>query len=107
MPAKNPRWAASGPSRSRVMPTATELSITTVEPVLAYVPTVLRALRRKEESIVRSGRSSVGTEMRKCVANIKTDGSLSYRTLRPSVLWRSFCHSSSTLFLDTSNPMTE
>jgi len=81
--------------------------MTTVEPRLAYVPTVFSALRRNDESMVRSGRSSVGTEIRKCVARNKLAGLLSYCTLRPpSLRASSFSCNSRTRFSDTSNPMT-
>ena len=60
--------AMSGPTSSRVIPTATELSTTMVDPGLTYFSTVAMALRRYVVSTFLSSVRIVGTEMRTCVA---------------------------------------
>jgi hypothetical protein len=80
MPAFRPRTCMSWESSRRVMPTATELSTTTVAPGRAYSPTVYIALWRNDVSIRLFGRSVVGTEMRKCVAPARCPGPVAHVT---------------------------
>ena len=65
MPALRPRERMRDESSCRVIPTATELSITTVAPGRAYRAMVPMASRRWEVSICLPGRSAVGTATRK------------------------------------------
>lgn len=84
MPTRSFLLCMSGPTRERVMPTATEDSITTVEPDLAYFSTVAMALRRYVVLIVLSALRSVGTEMRKYDAWLMSGASVVNSIGRPS-----------------------
>jgi hypothetical protein len=68
MPAIIPRERISGASNFLVIPTATELSTTTVAPGLAYNAIAPIASLRYEVFIPLSGNNDVGTAIKKCVA---------------------------------------